>query len=109
MNYQDKSKKMVIDALIKVVNAAPNSQMQAAYYSNYFAQNQSRPISYQDFITWLNYAQSILDISHNHTGIDDILSTRVNISQISLQNNVPYEQRIERIKYELLNLAQRIL
>ena len=30
MNYQ--SKQMVVDALLKVVNAAPNSQMQAPYY-----------------------------------------------------------------------------
>ena len=104
MNYQ--SKQMVVDALLKVVNAAPNSQMQAPYY---YVQNQSRPISNQDFITWLNYANSILDISYNHTGLNDILSAKVNISQISLQNNVPYEQRIERIKYEILNLARRIL
>lgn len=103
-NY--KSKQMVIDALIKVVNAAPNSQMQTSYY---YASNQPHPISHQDYVTWLNYANSILDISYNHTGLNDFLSTKINISQISFQNNVPYEQQIDRIKHELLNLAQRIL
>lgn len=106
MNYQYQSKQMVVDALLKVVNAAPNSQMQASYY---YVPNQPRTISNQDFVTWLNYANSILDISYNHTGLNNILSTKVNISQISLQNNMPYEQRIERIKYELLNLARGIL
>lgn len=105
MNYQYQSKQMVVDALLKVVNAAPNSQMQIHCYYYY----PNHPISDQDFTTWLNYANSILDISYNHTGLNDILSTKVNISQIALQNNVPYEQRIERIKYELINLARGIL
>lgn len=106
MNYQYQSKKMVVDALLKVVNAAPNSQMQAPYY---FAQNQPRTISNQDFITWLNYANSILDISYNHTGLNNVLLAKANISQISFQNNIPYEQRIESIKYEILNLVRGIL
>lgn len=106
MNYQYQSKQMIVDALLKVVNAAPNSQMQTSYY---YTQNQPRIISNQDFITWLNYANSILDISYNHTGLNNVLSTKVNISQIALQNNAPYEQRIERIKYEILNLAREIL
>lgn len=106
MNYQYESKQMVVDALLKVVNAAPNSQMQTSYY---FGQNQPRPITNQDFITWLNYVNSALEILYNHTGLNIFLSTKVSISQISLQNNAPYEQRIESIKYELLNLARGIL
>ena len=107
MNYQYQSKQMVVDALLKVVNASPNSQMQTFYSPS--ARNQPRTISYQDFITWINYANSILDISYNHTGLNNILSTKVNILEISLQNNVPYEQRIESIKYEIFNLARGIL
>lgn len=106
MNYQYQSKQMVVDALLKVVNAAPNSQMQLP---NYFVPNQPHTISNQDFITWLNYANSILDISYNHTGLNSILSAKINISQISIQNGMSYEQRIERIKYEILNLARGIL
>lgn len=101
-----KSRQMVIDALIKVVNAAPDSQMQTSFY---YAPNQPRPVSPQDYIAWLNYANSILDVSYNHTGLNDFLSAKISISQISAQNNATYEQRIERIKFELLNLAQRIL
>ena len=107
MNYQYQSKQMVVDALLKVVNASPNSQMQTFYSP--FARNQPRTISQQEFITWFNYANSILDVSYNHTGLSNILSTKVNISQIFLQNNVPYEQRIESIKYELLSLARGII
>ena len=109
MNYLYQSKQMVVDALLKVVNAAPNSQLQTAYYSYYLPQNQPRPISNQDFTTWINYVNSILDISYNHTGLNDILSTKINVSQIAIQNDVLYEQRIERIKYEILNLARGIL
>ncbi len=107
MNYQNESKQVVVDALLKVINSAPNSQMQTSYY--YSAQNQPRTITNQDFIIWLNYVNSILDVSYNHTGLKDVLSTKVNISQISYQNNVSYEQRTERIKYELINLIRRIL
>ena len=109
MNYQYQSKQMIVDALLKVVNAAPNSQMLATYYSSYLPQNQPRTISDQDFTTWLNYVNSILDISYNHTGLNNFLSAKIHTSQISLQNNVSYEQRIERIKYEILNLAREIL
>lgn len=105
MSYQ--SKQMIVDALLKVVSAAPNSQMLPPYY--FHAKNQLRPISNQDFATWLNYVNSILDISYNHTGLNNVLSTKANISQVSFQNNVSYEQRIERIKYEILNLVRSIL
>ena len=103
MNVQ--SRQMVVNALLKVVNAAPNPQIQTYYY----VPNQPRPITNQDFITWLNYVNSTLDISYNHTGLNNFLSTKINISQISLQNNMPFEQRIDSIKREIINLAQEII
>lgn len=110
MNYQYQSKQMVVDALLKVVSAAPSSQIKAPYYYAYYlAQNQPRTISNQDFSTWLNYVNSILDVSYNHTGLKNVLSAKVNISQISLRSDMPYEQRIERINNEILNLARGIL
>lgn len=105
MNIQ--SKQMVVDALIKVINAAPvlYSQRKNIYSQTY----QNSDISIQEFNTWLDYANQILDISYNHLGITTILSTKATMSQISSQNGVSNLHKIEQNKQELLKLTQVVL
>lgn len=105
INYQ--SKQIVIDALIKVINAAPGlySQRKYPYPQTY----QNSDVSMQEFNTWRDYADQILDISYNHIGHNAILTTKIAIGQISSQYGVSFMQRIDQIKQELLNLAQLIL
>jgi len=104
MNQQ--SKQMVINALIKVINAAPVPYSNNNYYPPV---QPNTDISMQEFNTWVNYANQILDIAYNHIGIDTILSTKIAISQISSQYGISNIQRIDQIKRELLNLTQAIL
>lgn len=105
INYQ--SKQIVIDALIKVINAAPGffSQRNYLYPQTY----QSRDVSMQEFNTWMEYANQILDISYNHIGYNAILTTKMAIGQLSSQYGVSFIQRVDQIKQELLNLTQLIL
>ena len=105
INYQ--SKQIVIDALIKVINAAPGlySQRNYLYHQTY----QKSDISMQEFNTWVDYANQILDISYNHIGYNAILTTKIAIGQLSSQHGASFIQRVDQIKRELLNLAQLIL
>ncbi len=107
MNYQ--SKQMVINALLKVINAAPtlyaNNNL---FYNAYPPVYSNSDISKQEFDAWVKYANQILDISYDNIGIDDILSMKLKISQISLQSGISNIQRIDQIKRELINLTQII-
>lgn len=104
MNNQ--SKQMVINALIKVINAAPELHFQRNYL--YPQAYQNSDVSMQEFKTWMNYANQVLDISYNHIGLNDILMTKTAISQLSFQYGVPNIQCIVQVKQELLKLAQII-
>lgn len=98
---------MVIDALFKVVNSAPAlySQRNYVYPQTY----QRNDVSVQEFNTWVNYANQILDISFNHVGLNAIMSTKMMISQLTSQYGVSNIQRIDQIKQELIKLTQIIL
>ena len=105
MNNQ--SKQIVIDALIKVINAAPTLYSQGNYMYSLVSQNSD--VSMQEFNTWIDYAIQILDISYNHISINVILSTKMTIYQLASQYEVSNIQRIYKIKQELINLTQIIL
>lgn len=70
---------------------------------------QNYDVSMQEFGTWVNYANQILDISYNHIKHDAIFSAKTMIYQIASQYGVSNIQRIEQIKNVLLNLVQTIL
>ncbi|MBD5532979.1 MAG: hypothetical protein HDQ98_12430 [Lachnospiraceae bacterium] len=105
MNYQNQGRQMALDALFKLLKAAP---IKSSEYSNY-GQYQSLDISKLEFDTWLNYVDSILQISYNHLGLGIIMATRLNIEQIASQNEIFYIYRVEQIKNQILNLAHSIL
>lgn len=105
INYQ--SKQIVIDALIKVINAAPGLYSQRKYL--YPQTYQNSDVTIQEFNTWIDYANQILDISYDHIGYNAILKTKMMIGQLSSQHGMSCIQRVDQIKQELLNLAQAIL
>lgn len=105
MNNQ--SKQMVIDALFKVVNSAPALYFQGNYLHPQTYQRND--VSMQEFNTWVNYANQILDISYNHLGLNTIMSTKMMITQLASQYGVSNIQRIDKIKQELIKLIQIIL
>lgn len=107
----NKSKEMVINAIYKVINSAPNINTAVNYNYNYSYYTRN-DISKQEFDTWINYAYQILDISYNHIGLNCILTTKNTILKLVNQFNqlgTPYMQRVFGISTELLNLAQMIL
>ena len=106
MNNQ--SKQMVIDAIIKVISAAPNPYSYNNYYYGYFQTYQSSDVSEQQFNTWINYVNQVLDISYQHIGLNVILLTQGKLVRLSSQR-ISYVQRIEQINQELLKLTQTIL
>ena len=104
---KNQSKQMVTNALIKVINAAPRVSFQRNYM--YPQTYQNNDVSMQEFNTWINYANQVLDISYNHIGINDILTTKVKINQLYSFCGVTNTQRIDQIKQELFKLTQVIL
>ena len=105
MNNQ--SKQMVMDALFKVINSAPTLYSQRNYL--YPQTYQKNDVSTQEFNTWVNYVNQILDISYDHVGLNIIMSTKMMISQLVSQYGVSNIQRIAQIKQELIKLTQAIL
>lgn len=105
MNNQ--SKQMVMDALFKVINSAPALYSQKNYL--YPQTYQTYDVSMQEFKTWVNYVNQILDISYNYLGLNIIMSTKMMISQLVSQYEVSNIQRIDQIKQELIKLTQAIL
>lgn len=105
MNNQ--SKQIVIDALFKVINSAPELYSRRNYLCS--QTYQSNDVSTQEFNTWVNYANQILDISFNHIGLNVIISTKMMISQFTSQYGVSNIQRINQIRQELIKLTQAIL
>lgn len=98
---------MVINALIKVVNSAPNLYVQRnSLYSQ--QQYQVMDVSMQEYNTWIDYANEVLDISYNHIGLNAILTTKLSISQLSHQYGVRNLQRVEQANRMLLQLIQMI-
>lgn len=106
MNNQSVTK--AINAIIQVINSAPGLYQQTSYIYPQSYQNRRTDISKAEFDTWVNYADQILDISYNYVGYNIIFSTKITICQISNQLELPYFQRVESIKTELLNLIQSL-
>ena len=105
MNNQ--SKQMVMDALFKVINSAPALYSQRNYL--YPPTYQTNDVSTQEFNTWVNYVNQILDISYDYVGLNIIMSTKMMINQLVSRYGVSNIQRIDQIKQELIKLTQAIL
>lgn len=105
-----KNKHMVVDALIKVVDASPIPRYKLPTYNYaYTSGQQSYNISIQEFGVWLNYVNSVLNISYQYTGLALVLATQKEVLNISNNSQLSIAERTLQIEHIILNLAQTIL
>lgn len=107
---------MAIDAIYKVINSAPKICTSTLYPNNTnYANNDISP---QQFVNWMNYLYSILDISYQNLGLYDFMMVKNNIMQIVKQSDpnnpyaqykMPYLQLINLINDELFRFVQYLL
>lgn len=102
-----KNKHMVVDALIKVVDASPIQSKSTAFY--YTSGPQRYNISMQEFSVWMNYVGSVLNIAYQHTGLSLILAAQQEILTASNNNQTSFAERTLQIERIILDLAQTIL
>lgn len=105
---------MAIEAIQKVINSAPKPYSSTLYNPNYA----NIDILPQQFVSWINYLYSILDISYQNLGLYDFMMVKNNIMQIVqqfdpnnpyIQYKMSYLQLVNRINNELLNFVQYLL
>lgn len=104
MNYE--RKQLIVQALIKLVQSAPDVQTRISYSYSWSGQNYN--ISTQEYANWVDYVYSVLDTTYGYTGLDLVYKYKMNIMQITNQGG-SYLQLISQIKNEILSLAQEIL
>lgn len=104
-----KNKHMVVDALIKVVDASPVQSKSTTVYSDYNNYPQRYNISMQEFSVWMNYVNSVLNVAYQYTGIPLILTTQQEILAVSNNYQASFAERTLQIERIILNLAQTIL
>lgn len=105
MNY--KGKKMMIDSLTKLVESSPARKKSP--YTPYIQWNQMLGVTQQEYDTWINYVNGVLDILYDYAGLEIIALTKIKIAKIPIQNNSTYYQYAFLVERELLDLAQNIL
>ena len=77
--------------------------------SNYnLSFNYSYDDSQQRFNIWMQYVESVLDISYQYSHLNEIMMSRIQIQQIAAQDELPYMQRVSQIKNAILDLARVI-
>lgn len=105
MNYE--RKQIIVKAFINLLQSSPIIQQRIGIpnYGNY----QNIDISKQEFDIWMNYVYSVLDVTYQYTGLYDVTLTKMNITSLSMQNELSYKQRIIEINDEINVLAQKIL
>lgn len=99
-------KKMIVQALIKLVQTAPEVQFPISPIYPQGIQNQD--VSAPQFNAWIDYVNSVLDVTYEYTGLNHVLEIKMSVLQLSTQNKL-YMQRIYEIKDQILGLAQVIL
>lgn len=110
MNHE--IKKMIVDAIMKVVSDAPTRQYikynPYSYMSNLQYNNQSK-ITKEKFDIWLNYALSVLKIISEDIDIGLYATLRDNVQNIANQPSNNYELKINSICQLLLSFARQII
>lgn len=105
MDYE--RKQIIINALIQLLQSSPDMR-QLKNTSNY-VEYQNFDISKQEFDIWMNYVNSVIDVTYQYTALYAVLLTKKNIMSLSVQNELPYMQRIKKINDEIIGLTQEIL
>lgn len=101
---------MIIDSLLKVVNSAPTLSGSTPYFQqyNFNQQNMRSDVSKAEFDVWIQYVNQTLDISQKYTNWSIFTKEKIEISQASLNERIPYIQRIQLIQQMLINLSKQI-
>ncbi len=115
MNNQ--GKQMVIDALYKVINSAPQPYQNNMYPYNTYPYPKTIPnntnlpneITKQQFDIWKKYVCDILDISYNNLAIYDIMATKLRVEQLANQPALSYLQLVYQINDKLFDLINIII
>lgn len=107
MNYYNNSKQFVLDTLMKLADSSPVNKIHPN--NIYSGAKNNYDISQQEFIIWLNYINSVLEILSNYINPAELSLIKLQISNIASQNESPFAMRALNIERELLNLAQNIL
>lgn len=101
---------MIINSLLKVASSAPTLSGSTPYFQQYpFNQSNVRSdVSKAEFDAWIQYVNQTLDISQKYMNWSIFTQEKIKISQTSLNEGIPYIQRIRMIQQMLLDLAQQL-
>lgn len=101
---------MIVESLLKVANSAPNLSGPTPYFQQYYPNqaNIRSDVSKGEFDAWIQYVNQSLDISQKYTNWSIFTKEKIEINQVSLNEGIPYIQRIQIIQQMLLNLSQQI-
>ena len=108
-----KIKKMIIDALMNVVDSAPTKTRNSNYNYLPYTNPSSIPNLYEvtpeQFNIWMSYINSTLRIISQYTGMGLYMTIQNDISSIANQPYVNYNQKTFDICDRLLKFAQTII
>lgn len=95
-------KKTLVEALIKVVENAPTRT--SAVNGNF-----SNSIIQSRFDIWINYVNSILQITSQYVDTSLYFTVRNNIQNTAMQSSLDYATRTNNICQIILDFARKIL
>ena len=109
MNVQNY--RMIADSLLKVANSAPNLDGPTSYFQQnpFTPPNMRSDVTKAEFDAWVQYVNQTLDIAQKYTNQNVFFNTKVQISQLNLNDNILYIHRIRTIQQILIELSQQIL
>lgn len=94
-----KIKKTIIDALMKVVDSAPTR-------NNWFSQ---QDVTEDSFNSWMNYVNSVFQITSQYLNTNSLFAIYSSIQTIAMQTNMDYVSKTNAICQRILDFARSIL
>lgn len=92
-------KKLIIEALIEVVSNAPTKT------PAFNQENSTKPI----FDVWMNYANSVLQITSQHVNKELFSAVYSSIQSIAIRTDLDYNTKTITICQHILNFARAII
>ena len=106
---------MMLDALIKLVNASPTKKSRLYNYSDsnlqYLQENQVHWLRKQEFDIWIDYIKSTLQVLYDYSNLEIIAFAKANVEKVAYAgcpDSSMYFQYSLQIESILLNLAEDI-
>lgn len=109
MNHE--IKKIIIDAIMKVVDSAPSKKNTKLNSYNPYDYKSTNPfeVTKEEFDIWIDYVLSIIKIASKHIDMNLCLSIQKNINNIVSQQGDDYMTKTNTICQMLLNFARQII